>query len=298
MKSDPQPTQVSWRVLLPLCIIGVIVKLAYPSISTWVIAALIIFGLVVVYRKVFIGGFVASLNRGRTNPFLYTEQYEKAVEFATEQIAKHPKDIVARLTRSTAYIHLGNLEAARADCDVALALDPKSVYTFNNRAVIFLQQDKPTEALADMQQALSLQPDNPVLLYGRGAVYARMGNDEAAQKDFDAAIEIEPDQGVTYIGRGHLAFKRGDVAAALADYREACELAAGTHQFNAALAVAEFATGEIDSAQKRWQALPTTYTHYADPDWQRRVLNWPETMVTEAGKLVAKLGRSEVVDTP
>jgi Flp pilus assembly protein TadD len=133
---------------------------------------------------------------------------------------------------------------------------------------------------------LSLQPDNSVLLYGRGVIYARMGNDEAAQTDFDKAIEVDPDQAITYIGRGCLDFKRGDLADALADFQEARELSPVTHQFNAALAVAEFATGEVETAQKRWQALPTRYTHYADPDWQRRVLCWPEAMRQQAGKLV------------
>jgi Flp pilus assembly protein TadD len=137
-----------------------------------------------------------------------------------------------------------------------------------------------------MQQALELQPDNPVLLYGRGAVYARMGNDEAAQTDFGKAIEIDPDQAISYIGRGCLAFKRGDLPTALEDFQEARELSPVTHQFNAALAVAEFATGEVEAAQKRWQALPTRYTHYANPDWQRRVLCWPEAMTRQAGKLV------------
>jgi len=293
MKSNQQSTEFSWRVFLPLCIIGVIVKLAYPSISTWVVAAFIMFGVLFVYRKVFIGGLVASLNRGRTNPYLFSEDYEKAIEFGTEQIAKHPKDIVAILTRSTAYIYTGNLEAARADCDAALKLDPKSVYSFSNRAVISLQQDNLPAAMADMEAALSLQPDNAVLLYGRGIVYARMGNDEAAQKDFEDAIEIEPEQAVTYIGRGCLAFKRGDRASALIDFKKARELSPVTHQFNAALAVAEFAAGDVDSAQKRWQLLPTKYTHYADPDWQRRVLGWPEAMTVEAGKLVAGLSLPE-----
>lgn len=155
MNSEQQPTQVSWRVLLPLGIIGVIAKLIFPSLSTYVIAALIIFGLVVIYRKVFIRGFVNGLNRGRTNTFLFSEEYEKAVEFADQQIAKNPKDVVAYLTRSTAYIHLGKLDAARADCDKALMLDPKSVYTLNNRAVISLHQDNPPAALTDMQQALN-----------------------------------------------------------------------------------------------------------------------------------------------
>jgi tetratricopeptide (TPR) repeat protein len=290
MTSNPNPPQVTWRVLLPLVIIGVILKFVFPLLSTYIIAALMIFALVVFYRKVFITGFVAALNRGRANPYIFSEDYEKAVEFGTEQIAKHPKDIVARLTRSTAYIHLGNLEAARADCDAALVLDPKSVYTLNNRAVISLQEDNLPAALADVEQAINMQPDNPILLYGRGVVYARMGKDEAAKADFDEAIEIEPDQAVTYVGRGCLGFKQGDLGAALEDFQEAHKLSPVTHQFNAALAVAEYAAGETLSAQKRWQALPTRYTRYNDPDWQRRVLCWPEAMTEEAGKLVAWLG--------
>lgn len=290
MKLDPPQFVTSWRFILLLLVVGIVIRLAFPALNTFTFGFLI-FGILVLifFRKAIIGSITASLGSRRSNSFLFSEEYEKAVAFATEQLTKNPKDVVAHLTRSTAYIHLGNLDAARADCDAALALDPKSVYTLNNRAVISLQQDKLPAALTDMQQALSLRPDNPILLYGRGAVYARMGNDEAAQKDFDDAIEIEPDQAVTYIGRGHLAFKRGDMTAALADYQKACTLSEETHQFSAALTVAEFASGQVEAAQKHWQALPAHYTPYADPDWQRRVLNWPDAMTVAAGKLVAGL---------
>lgn len=288
MKTDPA-FLTSWRFILLLVIVGIIIRVAIPAIDVFTLGFLFFVVLLLVFRKTLIRGYTNRIGSRRTNTFLFSEEYEKAVEFATEQIAKNPKDVVAHLTRSTAYIHLGNLEAARADCDAAYALDPKSVYTLNNRAVISMQQDNLPAALADMQQAISLQTDNPVLLYGRGSVYGRMGNDEAARKNFDEAIKLEPDQAATYIGRGHLSFKQDDVAAALEDYQKACELSPETHQFSAALAVAQFTAGEAKSAQKRWRELPTKYTHYADPDWQRRVLNWPDVMTIEAGKLVASL---------
>ncbi len=288
MKTDSS-FLTSWRFIVLLVIIGIIIRVMIPAIDVFTLGFLFFIILVLVFRKPFIRGYTNRIGSRHTNTFLFSQEYEKAVEFATEQIAKNPKDVVAYLTRSTAYIHLGNLEAARADCDAALALDPKSVYTLNNRAVISMQQDNLPAALKDMQQALSLQDDNPVLLYGRGAVYTRMGNDEEAIKDFEEAIEIEPDQAATYVGRGHLAFKAGDIKAALKDYQKACDLSEETHQFSAALAVAEFATGKVSEAQKRWQKLPTQYSHYTDPDWQRRVLNWPDVMTIEAGKLIAGL---------
>ena len=288
MKLDPPPILNSWRFILLLVSVGIIIRLAFPAMNSLVSVFILFVVLVFLFfRKPLINYFANGLGARRTNMFLFSEEYEKAVDFSTEQITKNPKDIVAYLTRSTAYIHLGNLAAARSDCDMALTLDPKSVYTLNNRAVIAMQQDNLPAALADMKQALTLQPDNPILLYGQGSVYARMGKDEDALKDFEAAIDNEPDQAVTYVGRGHIAFKQGDVASALKDYRKACELAEETHQFSAALAVAEFASGEVVAAQKRWQALPTTYSHYTDPDWQRRVLGWPDVLTVAAGKLIA-----------
>ncbi|MBI1279180.1 MAG: tetratricopeptide repeat protein [Anaerolineaceae bacterium] len=288
MKTDSS-FLTSWRFIVLLIVAGIIIRVAVPAINGVTLIFLFFVVLLLVFRKTLIRAYTERIGSRRTNTFLFSEEYEKAVEFATEQIAKNPKDVVAHLTRSTAYIHLGNLEAARADCESAIALDPKSVYTLNNRAVIWLQQDNLSAALADMQQAISLQPDNPVLLYGRGMVHLRMGNDEAAQKDFDQAIELEPDQAATYVGRGHLEFKQGDVGAALDDYLKAWNLSPETHQFCAALAVAEFTAGEVEAAHKRWQALPTRYSRYADPDWQRRVLNWPDVMTIEASKLVAGL---------
>lgn len=286
--NNNSPT-ITWRVLLPLVIIGVILQFAFPTINSWVVAFGIILVVVVIYRKVFIGAVLAVFNRSRANPYLFSEEFEQAVDFASEQLVKNPKDVVAHLTRSTAYIQLGNLEAARTDCEAAIALDSKSVYALNNRAVIYLQQGDLSSALNDMQQAISLQPDNSVLLYTRGAVYARMGNDEAALKDFNEAIEVEPEQAATYIGRGNLSFKQGDLAAALADYQKGCDLSPGTHQFIATLAVAEFALGEESKALDRWRQLPSRYSHYNDADWQRRVLGWPDAMISEAEKLMAKV---------
>ncbi|MEP6986429.1 MAG: tetratricopeptide repeat protein [Chloroflexota bacterium] len=290
MKNNVPSWLTSWRVVIPVLVILLAVTFALPKLNGFLtIIVVVVAFLVFIFRRTLIGGTVSMLGTRSSNNYLFSEEYEKAVEFSTQQIAKYPRDVVARLTRSTAYIHLGNLEAARADCEAALALDPKSVYTLNNRAVISMQEDNLPAALADVQQALSIQPDNPVLLYNRGAVYARMDKDEAAQKDFDDAIEIEPDQAATYAGRGNVAFKDKDIAAALEDYKKACELSEETHQFSAGLAVAEFASGKVADAQKRWQALPTKYTPYANPDWQRRVLNWPDAMTIEAGKLVASL---------
>ncbi len=287
----------SWRFILLLVVIGIAIRLIFPTVNSLV---LVVFFFVVFafvgFRKFIIAWFTNTLGSRRTNTYLFSEEFEKAVEFATEQITKNPKDVVAYLTRSTAYMHLGNLDAARADCESAIALDPKSVYTLNNRAFIALQQDNLPAALSNIQRALSLQPDNPILLYGRGMVYLRMGKEEDAQNDFDEAINLEPEQAATYVGRGHLEFTQGDIGAALDDYLKAWDLSPETHQFSAALAVAEFAAGEVEAAQKRWQALPTRYSHYSDPDWQRRVLNWPDVMTIEAGKLVAGLSLPAISD--
>ncbi len=280
---------LSWRFLLPLFVVAIAVPMLFPSVTSIATVAIILLIILVLFRGVLVRGIVSMLSPKSSNSFLFSEEYEKAVELADQQIAKNPKDVVAHLTRSTANIHLGKLDAARTDCNSALALDPKSVYTLNNRAVISMQENNLPAAMTDMQQALTLQPDNPVLLYGRGSVYARMGNDAAALTDFNEAIDIEPEQAVTYIARGLLAFERGDIADALADFQKADELAPETHQFEATLAVAEYVSGQIEAAQKRWQALPTRYTPYADPDWQGRVLNWPDAMVAAAAKLVAEI---------
>lgn len=290
MKLETPTFLSSWKFIILLVVGGIIIRLAYPEVNPFSLVVLIFALLVlVVFRKVIIQVVANFLGSRQTNTYLFSDEFEKAAEFSTGQIAKNPKDVVAYLTRSTAYIHLGKLEAARADCDTALSLDPKSVYTLNNRAVISLQEDNPTAALADMQKAITLQPDNPVLLYGRGSVYARMGKNDEALKDYEAAIELEPDQAVTYIGRGQLAFQQEDVASALDDYQKAYSLSPETHQFSASLAVAEFAVGEEAQAIERWRKLPTRYTPYDDGDWQRRVLGWPPAMRDTAAKLVAKL---------
>jgi len=280
----------SWKFILLLVIAGVIIRLAVPEVSSLGLVLIFFVVLVlVVFRKVIVQTIVSLLGNRRTNTYLFSDEFEKAVEFSTGQIAKNPRDIIAYLSRSTAYIHLGKLDAARADCDMALSLDPKSVYSLNNRAIISLHEDNLPAALVDMEQAVALQPDNPVVVYGRGGVYARMGKAAEALKDYEEAIAIDPEQAITYVGRGLLTFQNGDIAGALDDFREAYRLYPETHQISAALAVTEFASGQEAAAFARWRELPTRYTRYADPDWQRRVLGWPPAMIDTAAKLVATL---------
>lgn len=290
MKLETSGFLTSWKFILLLVVVGVVIRLAVPEVSSLGLVLMFFVVLVlVVFRRVIIQTLANLLGTGRTNTFLFSQEYEKAVEFSTEQIAKNPKDVVAYLTRSTAYIHLGKLEAARADCDTALSLDPKSVYTLNNRAVISMQEDNLAAALADMEKAVTLQPDNPVVLYGRGSVYERMGKTKEALKDYQKAIDIEPEQAISYVGRGQLSFQEGDIEAALDDFQEAYRLYPETHQISAALAVGEFVSGQEAAAVERWRKLPTDYARYTDPDWQRRVLGWPPTMIDTAAKLIVAL---------
>jgi tetratricopeptide (TPR) repeat protein len=92
-----------------------------------------------------------------------------------------PKNADALALRASAHHRLGDLDAALADYDQAIALSPRSE-TYNDRGCLHQQRGDLDRALADLEEALRRSPDN-------ATAHASLAEVLAERKDLDGALE-------------------------------------------------------------------------------------------------------------
>ena len=87
----------------------------------------------------------------------------------------------------------GELDAARSDCDRAVALMPSSPTVYGSRAFVELRQGDYSAAITDNDEAISITHGKTAdVLYVRGMAELRVGKKQAAADDFAAAEKIDP----------------------------------------------------------------------------------------------------------
>ena len=119
----------------------------------------------------------------------------------------------------------GELVAARAAYDEALALDPARAAGWNQRGNLRSRLGDPAGALADYEQALVVDPDLVPALTNRGRLRMHGGDLEGALADFERALVVDPRYPQAVVNRGVARKQRGELQAALEDAERAVQLA-------------------------------------------------------------------------
>ncbi|XP_066320707.1 outer envelope protein 64, mitochondrial-like [Miscanthus floridulus] len=91
-------------------------------------------------------------------------QWSKAIEFYSEAISLSDTNATYYCNRAAAYLELGRLKQAEADCDRALLLDRKNVKAYLRRGCAREVTLNYKEALQDFRHALALEPQNKTAL--------------------------------------------------------------------------------------------------------------------------------------
>lgn len=128
-----------------------------------------------------------------------------------------------RYFRGMCAIFGGDLEAARADFEAVIAAGHAPWYVAHAAAQLYSGAGEIEAALAATDQALALLPDNAALLAERADLHVRSGNPAAALADYDRALALVPDDPALRLARARLLTLEGDYAAALADLDAALE---------------------------------------------------------------------------
>jgi len=115
-------------------------------------------------------------------------------EDAVRRDATPFRDIVAsHVNRGILSLRIGNIDAAMADFDRAMALDPDQPETYLNRGSALLRRDQAQPALTMFDLALAKRTKRPELAhYARAIAHESLGNVRAAYADYQRASELAP----------------------------------------------------------------------------------------------------------
>jgi tetratricopeptide (TPR) repeat protein len=142
---------------------------------------------------------------------------EEAVRVFTRLIAEDPRDEESLAQRAVAYFQLGDLGAARADCDAALAIDPRDVDALCVRGVIWLEEGHPDQAIVDLDAAVAASPKDAQARVSRARAWMALGRPKKAVADLSEAIRRDPYLAEAYFQRSSAHSALGSVKAAEQD---------------------------------------------------------------------------------
>ena len=149
---------------------------------------------------------------------------EAALAGYDQAIALKPDYANALCNRGVVLQRLNRLEAALDSFDRTIIYNPGDYLAHYNRAAVLLALRRPEEALAGYDRAIEIKPDYLEAYCNRGNVLAELGRQEAALASYDRGIEINPGFAAAYFSRGTLLGKHRQRQAALDDLSRAIAL--------------------------------------------------------------------------
>ncbi len=117
---------------------------------------------------------------------------EAAIALWDQALAVDPNFAPAWYNRGSALGTLGQLEAAIASFDRALALNSQDIEALNAKGQVLYSLQQWPEAIACWDQVLSLQPNYYQAWYNRGSALELMEEKSEAIASYQKALDIEP----------------------------------------------------------------------------------------------------------
>ena len=117
---------------------------------------------------------------------------EAALALWDQALAINPNFALAWHYRGSALGTIGQLEEAIASFDRVLALNSQDIEALNGKGQVLYNLQQWTEAIACWDQVLTLQPNYYQAWYNRGSALELMGRPSDAIENYQKALEIEP----------------------------------------------------------------------------------------------------------
>ena len=114
-------------------------------------------------------------------------------------------------------IEAGNLEAALAETEKALALVPSYAEPYFVQGLVYDQMEDWEQALAAYSNAVERNPNHKGAFNNRGLSYNKLGDTELAIADWTLALDIDPEYVTAYYNRAGSYYDLGDYESAKAD---------------------------------------------------------------------------------
>ena len=173
---------------------------------------------------------------------------EAAIADYDQAVAQGPPFPELFHNRGSAHAELGNLERARADFGTVLDMEPDDTETLLSRAELLFGHEEFDAALADLEHGLSLTPDDPRMRCLRGMIRLATGSPASARVDLDAALAVDGDYLAALVNRSIASFELGDPQAAVGDLTRALTLRQDDPDLLLNRGIAHAAAGSIEQA--------------------------------------------------
>ncbi|MEM9164954.1 MAG: tetratricopeptide repeat protein, partial [Cyanobacteria bacterium P01_F01_bin.4] len=160
----------------------------------------------------------AKLAYRRGSNYAKQTNYQQSIHALTQALDQHPNPADVYVMRGLSHWKLGEMGAAIADFESALALDPTHPKAHGNRGLLRYESGDEAGALADWAIALVHCPNYAEIYYNRALVYAQQGCYAEALADLDQTLVIQPNWAEAYFHRGNVRSHLGDQVGAKNDW--------------------------------------------------------------------------------
>jgi serine/threonine protein kinase len=140
--------------------------------------------------------------------------YERQTHAAAlGRAAPQPKAVIGPRTAwehfalGRAHFRAGDLEAAAAELDQALALDPQALWPHFYKGKCAYQRGQHEDAVLAFSACVVLAPDRAWCYANRGLAYEALGQVDRALRDYDRALQLDPTLAMAAVNRDRLQSK-------------------------------------------------------------------------------------------
>jgi serine/threonine protein kinase/Tfp pilus assembly protein PilF len=154
----------------------------------------------------------------------WVKQIRATAGGGAKTVARDPEAAQAHVDRAWELNDRGEVDAAIAECERALALDDRSARALHCQANAFIKKKEFDLALDRLGKAAALDPTNAMPPTERAWIHNEQGHHDAAVKAADLAISLDPTSGEAYYQRGWARRIRGDYRQAVDDFTRAVQL--------------------------------------------------------------------------
>ncbi len=156
---------------------------------------------------------LATLNTHRRD-------YGKALQNADEVLKLDPRNLAARLIRSSALAAVGNRDQARKELAETVAAFPNSSEAFVQMGLLDLAEKKYKDAESTFSKLYQSNPEDLRGLMGLSETYAGQEQYDKAVQLLQSELAKRPDLTQIRIALGNLAFRAGKYDLAVQNYKE------------------------------------------------------------------------------
>jgi tetratricopeptide (TPR) repeat protein len=214
-------------LLISIPVLLALIAFGFATHDYLLLASCILIGLAVgTLNRSFLRRLNLGINYLFKRPGYYYLQgnYERAVQYYTQDIERDPQNASHYLARAACYLNILQKERAVPDVERALKLNPNSALALQLRGEMYAM-DKDFDAALDLfARAQAINPHWAVPYFDRGSVLLDKKEFQSALTELDKAISLSPQMWLFYLVRSIVHFRLGNLELAHNDQDQAVRL--------------------------------------------------------------------------